>query len=96
MEQHFADTANVFVYCRFLKKVRSTPPHYIHGSVARPVDGIFIVQLNCPRTWTLLPLEKLIRRCWAKVELGYSRILVRDGADAGWINYMLKDRQKML
>ena len=41
-------------------------------------------------------LERLIRRCWAKVELGYGRILVRDGADAGWINYMLKDRQKML
>src|SRR5690242_2476202 len=39
-------------------------------------------------------LERLIRRCWAKVELGYGRILVRDGADAGWINYMLKDRQK--
>ena len=39
-------------------------------------------------------LEKLIRRCWAKVELGHSRILVRDCADAGWINYMLKDRQK--
>jgi hypothetical protein len=39
-------------------------------------------------------LEKLIRRCWAKVELGYARILVRDGADAGWISYMLKDRQK--
>ncbi len=39
-------------------------------------------------------LEKLIRACWAKVEWGYSRILVRDGANAGWINYMLKDRQK--
>ena len=39
-------------------------------------------------------LESLIRDCWAKVELGYDRILVRDGADAGWINYMLKDRQK--
>jgi len=26
--------------------------------------------------------------------LGYGRILVRDGANAGWINYMLKDRQK--
>ena len=39
-------------------------------------------------------LERLIRRCWAKVQLGYGRILVRDGADAGWINYMLKDRQK--
>ena len=26
--------------------------------------------------------------------MGYRRILVRDGANAGWINYMLKDRQK--
>jgi hypothetical protein len=25
MERHFADTANVFVYYRSLKKVRSTP-----------------------------------------------------------------------
>src|SRR5450432_285287 len=40
-----------------------------------------------------IAFEKLIRDCWAKVE-GYGRILVRDGANAGWINYMLKDRQK--
>ena len=39
-------------------------------------------------------VEKLIRYCWGKVELGYGRILVRDGANAGWINYMLKDRHK--
>jgi hypothetical protein len=26
--------------------------------------------------------------------LSYGRILVRDCANAGWINYMLKDRQK--
>jgi hypothetical protein len=39
-------------------------------------------------------LEKLIRDCWAKVEWSHGRILVRDGANAGWINYMLKDRQK--
>ena len=30
----------------------------------------------------------------SKVEWGYGRILVRDGANAGWINYILKDRQK--
>jgi len=30
----------------------------------------------------------------AKVEWGYGRILVRDGANAGWISYMLKERQK--
>ena len=39
-------------------------------------------------------LENLIRDCWSKVEWGYGRILVRDGANAGWISYMLKDRQK--
>ena len=39
-------------------------------------------------------LETLIGVCWAKVELGHSRILVRDGANAGWINYMLKKGQK--
>ena len=39
-------------------------------------------------------LERLIRSCWTKVDWGCGRILVRDGANAGWINYMLKDRQK--
>jgi hypothetical protein len=39
-------------------------------------------------------LEKLIRKCWAKVEWGYGRILVRDGADSRWIDYMLKPFQK--
>jgi hypothetical protein len=39
-------------------------------------------------------LEKLIRACWANVELGCGRIMVRDRADAGWINYMLKNSQK--
>jgi hypothetical protein len=48
MERHFVGMAKAFVYYRSLKKVRSTPVHYVHGSVARPVDGIFIVQLNCP------------------------------------------------
>jgi len=41
-----------------------------------------------------ITLENMIRECWAKVEWGHGRILVRDGANAGWIDYMLKDRQK--
>jgi hypothetical protein len=41
-----------------------------------------------------IALEHLIRDSYARVEWGHGRILVRDGADAGWINYMLKDRQK--
>ena len=50
--------------------------------------------IELPPHFDAIALEKLIRHCWAKVEWGYSRMLVRDGANAGWINYMLKDRQK--
>ena len=50
--------------------------------------------IELPPRFDAFALERLIRDCWAKVELGHGRILVRDGADAGWIKYMLKDRQK--
>ena len=50
--------------------------------------------IELPSHFDAVALEHLIRDCWAKVEWGYGRILVRDGANAGWISYMLKDRQK--
>jgi hypothetical protein len=50
--------------------------------------------IELPSHFDGIALEKLIRNCWAKVEWGYGRILVRDCANAGWIHYMLKDRQK--
>ena len=50
--------------------------------------------IELPSHFEGIALENLICDCWAKVEWGYGRILVRDGANAGWINYMLKDRQK--
>jgi hypothetical protein len=50
--------------------------------------------IELPPHFDAVALETLIGNCWAKVELGHGRILVRDGADAGWIDYMLKDRQK--
>src|SRR5258708_38996210 len=40
-----------------LEKARSAPARYVHGSAARQVDGIFIVQLNCPHTPMPLPLK---------------------------------------
>lgn len=52
----------------------------------------FAVEL--PAHLDAVALENLIRHCWAKVELGCGRLLVRDGANAGWIGYMLKGRQK--
>jgi hypothetical protein len=50
--------------------------------------------IELPLHFDAFTFEKLIRRCWTKVEWGYKRILVRDGANAGWIDYMLKSRQK--
>jgi hypothetical protein len=50
--------------------------------------------IELPSHFDAITLENLIRDCWAKVEWGYGRILVRDGANAGWISYMLKGRQK--
>jgi hypothetical protein len=55
---------------------------HVHCAIERPLH------------FDAVTLERLIRHCWAKVEWGHSRILVRDGANAGWISYMLKGRQK--
>jgi hypothetical protein len=38
--------------------------------------------------------EKLINACWATVDWGYDRVLVRNGTSRGWIDYMLKGHQK--
>ena len=50
--------------------------------------------IELPPHFDAVALEKAIRECWAKVEWGCVRILVRDCANAGWINYMLKGGQK--
>ena len=38
--------------------------------------------------------ETLINKCWHKTHWGYYETYIRPNADSGWINYMLKDRQK--
>jgi hypothetical protein len=45
--------------------------------------------IELPSYFDAIILENMIRKCWAKVEWGHCRILVRDGANAGWIDYML-------
>ena len=54
MELHFVGTANDFVYYPYLKEARAALDHCVDGNVAHPVDGIFTVQSNYPRT--LMPL----------------------------------------
>ena len=94
MDLHFVGTANVFVYYPYLRKARSARADYVDGSVARHGRWHIHCAIELPSHFDAVALENLIRECWAKVEWGYGRILVRDGANAGWINYMLKDRQK--
>jgi hypothetical protein len=50
--------------------------------------------IELPLHFDAFALERLIRACWARVELSLGRILVRDCANVGWIRYMLKRRQK--
>ena len=50
--------------------------------------------IELPSHFHAVALENLICHCRAKVEWGHGRILVHDGANAGWISYMLKGRQK--
>jgi hypothetical protein len=50
--------------------------------------------IELPPHLDAIALENLICVCWAKVEWGHGRVLIRDGANTGWISYMLKDRQK--
>jgi hypothetical protein len=54
--------------------------------------------INCaidlPSHFDAISLGRLIRVRWKKVEWACARFLVRDGANVGWIVYMLKGRQK--
>jgi hypothetical protein len=58
MDLDFVGTANVFVYYPYLKRAKSAPARYVHGSAARQVDGVFIVKLNCPPAPMPLLLKK--------------------------------------
>jgi hypothetical protein len=105
--RHFVNLLNRAVYGaafrRYGKRLRVLPvleKGEVHTSALRSWErgrsGRWHIHcaIELPVHLDAIALEKLIRNCWAKVELGYGRILVRDGANTGWINYMLKDRQK--
>ena len=93
MERHSVGTANVCVYYPYLKRAKSVLTHYVPE---RGTSGRWHIHcaIELPSHFDAVVLENLICGCWAKVEWAYGRILVRDGANAGWIGYMLKGRQK--
>src|ERR1700739_3479627 len=84
MERHFVDTAETFVFYPYLKKARSAlaPLH----SWDRGTSGRWHIHcaIELPSHFEGIALEKLICDCWAKVQWGHRRILIRDGANAGW------------
>ena len=105
--RHFMNLLNRAVYgsaCRRYGKRLRVLPVLEKGEVRaralrsweRGTSGRWHIHcaIELPLHFDAVALESLICDCWAKVEWGHSRILVRDGANAGWINYMLKDRQK--
>ena len=47
-----------------------------------------------PKHLTAEAFEALIRECWHKTGWGYHENIIRSNADEGWVNYMLKARQK--
>jgi hypothetical protein len=105
--RHFMNLLNRAVYGaafrRYGKRLRVLPVlerGEVHAralrSWERGTSGRWHIHcaIELPSHCDAVALERLIRNCWAKVEWGSGRILVRDGANAGWINYMLKNRQK--
>jgi hypothetical protein len=107
IDEHFMKLLNRTVYGaafrRYGKSLRVLPvleKGEVRARALRPwecgASGRWHIHcaIELPSHFDAITLEKMIRACWAKVEWGHGRILVRDGANAGWIDYMLKDRQK--
>ena len=38
--------------------------------------------------------DELVRLCWSKVDWAYDRVVLRDKADRGWLDYIFKPWQK--
>ena len=105
--RHFMNLLNRSVYGtafrRYGKRLRVLPvleKGEVRARALRPCErgtsGRWHIHcaIELPSHFDAIALEQLIRVCWSKVEWACGRILVRDGANAGWIDYMLKGRQK--
>ena len=105
--RHFMNLLNRSVYGtafrRYGKRLRVLPvleKGEVRARALRPCErgtsGRWHIHcaIELPSHSMLLLSNDSIRVCWSKVEWACGRILVRDGANAGWIDYMLKGRQK--
>ena len=65
-----------------------------HGQSNTSGRWHFHCAVELPARIDATELERLVSNCWAKVHWSYHRTLTRDGANCGWINYILKPWQK--
>ena len=66
------------------------------GGIGRGASGRWHIHgaIELPQHMDSIAFEELVQKCWQKLDWAHKRVLVRDGADKGWIDYMLKLRQK--
>jgi len=50
--------------------------------------------IDCPRDDLLGSFPTLIKQAWRRTQWGHGQIDIQPGADAGWINYISKFRDK--
>jgi hypothetical protein len=72
------------------KKLRVIPV------IERQADGRwhYHAAIEVPPHISALRFDEIARECWSKVDWGRERVEIKDNADQGWIDYMLKPRQK--
>ena len=97
--RHFMTLLNRAVYGNTVKlhgKRLRVLPIVEKGGVGRATGGRWHIHcaIELPQHLDAIAFEQLIQDCWEKVHWAHSRILVRDGPDKGWIDYILKLRQK--
>jgi hypothetical protein len=98
---HFMNLLNQAIYKnavkRHGKRIRVLPV-IENGDVRSKDGGSGRWHIHCaielPQQMDAIAFEQLIHECWAKVNWAHKRVLVRDGTDKNWNDYMLKSRQK--
>lgn len=77
-------------YRRYGKRLRVIPVLEKHA------DGRFHLHAAIEPPSHIAPeqFRSLVKKCWSRTQWGYDKTLVRFDADQGWIDYMLKPKQK--
>jgi hypothetical protein len=94
MATPFVVTTSAFEFCLSWRKGKSALERSGQSNSGNNGRWHIHCAIELPSHFDVIAFEKLINDCWTKVDWGYDRVLVRKGTDRGWIDYMLKGRQK--